>query len=83
MLIRAEMHGLKLGNHAAIDPGQPRVRWRLELGQFDQGQQVGGSGCQSLVRVSQIQQPWVLILQPGQIDAAVSGLEQGLVGIAH
>ena len=40
----AEIQGLQLRNHAAIHPGTPRFRWRMELGWFEQGQNVGGSG---------------------------------------
>jgi hypothetical protein len=40
----AEIQGLQLRNHAAIHPGTPRFRWRMELGWFEQGQNVGGFG---------------------------------------
>jgi hypothetical protein len=74
------MQGFQLGNHAAIHPGKSRLRWRLELGQFNQGEQVGGAGCQGLVRVGQILQPRPLVPKPGQIDAAVTGLAEPLIG---
>jgi hypothetical protein len=55
----------------------------MKLGQFDQREQAGGMGSQGQIRIAQIQQLRALVLQVGQINPAVSGLGETLVGIAR
>ncbi len=83
MAIGSEMQGFQLRQNPQIHPCQSGLRRWMKLGQFDQREQTGGMGCQSQIRIAQIQQLRSLVLQVGQINPAFSGLGESLVGIAR